>query len=56
MTENIKARIFAKRYNIWQEKIDANDKDGYFIYNKKIYFGNRFFVFIKSNQKMMKRK
>jgi hypothetical protein len=50
MIENIKARLFAKRFNIWKEEIDANDKEGYFIYNKQIYFGNRFFVFIKSNQ------
>lgn len=50
MIENIKARLFAKRFNILKEEIDANDKEGYFIYNKQIYFGNRFFVFIKSNQ------
>lgn len=42
MIENIKARLFAKRFNILKEEIDANDKEGYFIYNKQIYFGNRF--------------
>jgi hypothetical protein len=50
MIENIKARLFAKRFNIWKEKIDVNDKEGYFIYNKQIYFGNRFFIFFKSYQ------
>jgi hypothetical protein len=50
MIENIKARLFAKRFNIWKEEIDVNDKEGYFIYNKQIYFGKRFFIFFKSNQ------
>lgn len=50
MIENIKARLFAKRFNIWKEEIDVNHKEGYFIYNKQIYFGNRFFIFFKSNQ------
>jgi hypothetical protein len=51
MIENIKARLFAKRYNIWKEEIDSSHKEGYFIYNDVIYFGNRFFVFFVSYQK-----
>jgi hypothetical protein len=58
MIKCIKARIFAKKFNIWTKKIDPkrkNDRrgigfnDGYFIYKGIIYYGNRFGVFFKSN-------
>jgi hypothetical protein len=51
MIENIKARLFAKRYNIWKEEIDSTHKEGYYIYNDVIYFGNRLGVFFISGQK-----
>lgn len=47
--ENIKARFLASRYDIWQEQIVKKGNDGYFIYNGKIYYGNRFFIFIYSH-------
>ena len=54
MFENIKARIYGKKFNIWTEKIDENRKSdnlfgGDFLYNKTIYYGNRFFIFFKSS-------
>jgi hypothetical protein len=48
--ENIKARFLASRYDIWKEQIVEKGNDGYFIYNGKIYYGNRFFIFFYSNQ------
>jgi hypothetical protein len=51
MIKNIKARLFAKRYNIWKEEIDSTHKEGYYIYNDVIYFGNRLGVFFISCQK-----
>jgi hypothetical protein len=50
MIENIKARIRAKRYDIYKEEIVKRGNNGYFIYNNKIYYGNRFLVFFYSNQ------
>ena len=50
MIENIKARFKAKRFNIWIEQIDLKNREGYFIYNGQVYFGNRFGVFFKSDQ------
>jgi hypothetical protein len=50
MIENIKVRFKAKRFNIWTEKIDLENREGYFIYNGQVYFGNRFGVFFKSCQ------
>lgn len=47
---NIQARFKAKRYCIWKEKIVEKGNDGYFIYNGKIYYGNRLLVFFYSNQ------
>jgi hypothetical protein len=47
---NLKARIYAKRFNIWTEQIDKSNKEGYFIYDGIIFFGNRFGVFFVSNQ------
>jgi hypothetical protein len=51
--ENIKARFFAKKFNIWTEKIDKNRKpdtliSGDWIYNGKLYYGNRWFIFFLS--------
>jgi hypothetical protein len=48
--ENIKARFKAKPYDIYKQKIVKKGNEGYFIYNNKIYFGNRFFVFFYSDQ------
>lgn len=47
---NLKARMYAKRFNIWTEKIDESNKEGYFIYDGVIYYGNRFLVFFVSYQ------
>ena len=47
MIENIKARIYAKRYDVYAKQI-VSHHTGYYIYNKAIYVGNRFFVFMKS--------
>jgi hypothetical protein len=46
--ENIKARFLAKRYHIYKEQIVEKGNDGYFIYNGKIYCGNRFGIFFYS--------
>jgi hypothetical protein len=50
LKENIKARFKAKRYDIWKEQVVEKGNDKYFIYNDKIYYGNRFFVFFYSEQ------
>ena len=47
---NIKARLYAKRYDIHKEEIVKKGNDHYFIYNGIIYYGNRFFIFFYSNQ------
>ena len=47
---NLKARIYAKRFNIWTEKIDIYDREEYYIYDGIIFFGNRLGVFFVSNQ------
>ena len=54
MIENIKARFKAKRFNIWSEEIDLKNREGYFIYNGNLYFGNRFGVFFRSYQILLK--
>jgi hypothetical protein len=51
---NLKARIYAKRFNIWTEEIDESNKEGYFIYDGVIFFGHRLGVFFVSNQKLWK--
>jgi len=48
--EQAKAMQYAKRFNIWTEQIDKSNKEGYFIYDGIIFFGNRFGVFFVSNQ------
>jgi hypothetical protein len=50
MIQNIKARFKAQRFNIWTEKIDPSNKEGYYFYNGKIYFGCRWGVFFESSQ------
>lgn len=50
MIDNIIARFRSKRFNIWTEQIDPTSKDGYYFYNGKIYFGNKWFVFFESAQ------
>ena len=54
MIENIKARFKAKRFNIWTEEIDLKNREGYFIYNGDVYYGNRFGVFFRSYQILLK--
>ena len=54
MIENIKARFKAKRFNIWTEKIELTNREGYFIYNRQVYFGNRFGIFFRSSQILFK--
>lgn len=49
---NLKARIYAKRFNIWTKQIDKSNKEGYFIYDGIIYFGNRLGVFFVSSQNL----
>ena len=48
-SEKIKARFLAKRYDIYKEQIVEKGNDGYFIYNSKIYYGNRFGIFFYSH-------
>jgi hypothetical protein len=48
--DNIKARFKAKPYNIYKQEIVKKGNEGYFIYNDKIYFGNRFLFFFYSSQ------
>lgn len=50
MINNIKARIYSKRWRIYKEEIVKIGNDGYFMYNGCIYYGNRFCVFFRSNQ------
>ena len=54
MIENIKARFKAKRFNIWTEEIDLKNREGYFIYKGNVYFGNRFGIFFRSYQILLK--
>jgi len=53
MWENIKARMFAKKYNIWTEEIDPNRKSDIFIfgdwiYKDTLYYGHPLFTFFES--------
>jgi hypothetical protein len=50
MMENIDARFNAKRYDIYKEEIVEKGNDEYFIHKNKIYFGNRFGIFLYSAQ------
>ena len=50
LKENIKARLNAERFDIYKEQVVENGNDGYFIYNGKIYYGDRLGVFFYSNQ------
>lgn len=54
MIQNIKARFKAKRFNIWTEQIEPTNRKGYFFYNGKVYFGNRWGVFFESYQVLFK--
>ena len=47
MIENIKARIYAKRYDVYAKQ-KVSHHTGYYIYDKTIYVGNRSLVFMKS--------
>lgn len=53
--ENIKARFKAKPYNIYTEKICHKGNNHYFIYNDKLYYGNRFFIFFYSYQNYLQK-
>ncbi len=53
MIENIKARIFCKKYCIWEQKITNIRKfscDDYWIYNDVLYYGHPLFIFFQSSQ------
>lgn len=50
MIENIKARLFSVRFNIWTEKIDPNSRDQEWYYNGQLYFGHPCFTFFLSGQ------
>ena len=55
LIQNIKARIYAKKFNIWTERVDKNRKpdtfmSGDYIYKGQLYYGNRFFIFFYSAQ------
>lgn len=46
-----KVRWTAKRFNIWTEKLDETNKEGYWLgYDNKIYFGHPLASFFLSNQ------
>ena len=49
MLQNIKARLFAKPFCVWKEKVVKKGNDKYYLYNGTIYYGNRLFVFFKSS-------
>ena len=54
MIENLKARLKAKKYNIWTEEIDNNRKPDSFLAgdwysNGKLYYGNPWFIFFESS-------
>jgi hypothetical protein len=48
MLEKLKARFLSKPYDVYNEKVVKSGSDGYYIYNRTIYYGNRWFVFIVS--------
>lgn len=50
MIENIKARFNCVRFNIWTNKVDENNKEGYYLYNNTIYYGHPLFVFFQFAQ------
>ena len=50
MLENIKARIYAKPYDIYKEEVVKSGNEGYYLYNDTIYYGLRWLVFIVSGQ------
>lgn len=55
MKENIKARLFCKKFNIWTEQIDPKRKSDWFlagdwVYNGTLYYGHPLFIFFKSAQ------
>lgn len=51
MIQNIKARLGAKRFNIWTEREDPNCKSSFWIYNNQIYVGHPLFIFFKTETK-----
>jgi len=55
MIENLKARIKAKKYNIWTEEIDPKRKRDSFLSgdwyaNGKLYYGHPLLIFFVSAQ------
>lgn len=48
LLQNLLARIFGKKYDIWTEQVVDCGNDGYFLYDGKIYYGQRFGVFFSS--------
>lgn len=51
MIQNIKARLGAKRFNVWTEREDADSKGPFWIYDNQIYVGHPLFIFFKSESK-----
>jgi len=50
MIENIKARLRAKRYDIWNHRLDPRCREGYWYANGKIWYGHPLLVFFESAQ------
>ena len=53
--QNIKARLSAKKFNIWTEEIDPKREPdafllGDWIANGKLYYGHPLFIFFESSQ------
>lgn len=51
---NIKARFFAKPFDIFKEEVVKFGNDGYYIYQGVIYYGNRFGIFNVSGQRLFR--
>jgi hypothetical protein len=61
LIENIKARVYAKKFNIWTEEIDPKRKpdtfiSGDWIYKGQVWYGHPLLIFFKSAQKLFKHK
>ncbi len=50
MKENLKAWIYGKPFDIYSAEVVKSGNGGYYLYNGLIYYGCRWFVFIKSEQ------
>ena len=50
MIENIKARIYAKPFDVYKEEVVKSGNGEYYLYNGVIYYGCRWWVFFISSQ------